>query len=150
MKQYVQDRYIAVTGLVLVALGFWLCTDYTEDSALFPQICLTGIGILLVLLAVETVFTEKKEKAGAKRPVLTAKMQWGPFLLVTAALALYAAGTVLLGFYAASALFLLAVGFLWGGVKKPVILLFTAVFLVFLYVCFTILFNVPLPVGLLR
>ena len=149
MKQYMQDRLIAVGGLALVGVGFWLCTFYETDSALFPQICLACIGFLLVLLGIESAMTERRLKASAKESMVALPMNWGPFLVVIAVLAAYGAALVILGFYSASVIFLLAVGFLWKGVKKPVIIAFTICFMIFLYVCFTILFNVPLPKGLL-
>lgn len=150
MKQYLQDRIIAGAGLALTAVFWRLTGEYPDDSALFPQVCLVGIALLLVLLGVESVQTERKLKATGKEGQKAASMNWGPFGLVTGALAAYGAGLIVLGFYSASALFLLAVGFFWGGVKKPVILIFTVIFLVFLFVCFTVLFNVPLPAGIAR
>lgn len=149
MKQYMQDRFIAAGGLLLVAGGLWICTQYETDSAMFPRICLLCIGFLLALLAVESFMTERRLNALSKEGQEALPMNWGPFCIVTVALALYGAALVLLGFYSSSLIFLLAVGFLWKGVKKPVIVAFTVCFLIFLYVCFTILFNVPLPKGLL-
>ncbi|SBV96970.1 conserved membrane hypothetical protein [uncultured delta proteobacterium] len=149
MRQYMQDRLIAIFGLALVCVGFWLCTFYETDSALFPEICLFCIGFLLTLLGIESYLTEHRLKVSGKESMMAMPMNWGPFLVVVAALAAYGVALVLLGFYSASVIFLLAVGFLWKGVKKPVIVAFTICFMIFLYVCFTILFNVPLPKGLL-
>lgn len=149
MKQYMQDRLIAAGGLLLVGIGLWLCTQYETDSAMFPRICLICIGLLLVLLGIESAMTEKRLKSSGTEGQTSLPMNWGPFLIVTVALALYSASMVLLGFYSSSLAFLLAVGFLWKGVRKPVIIAFTVCFLIFLYVCFTILFNVPLPKGIL-
>lgn len=150
MRQYMQDRLIALSGLVLVGTGLWLCTDYETDSALFPQICLLCIGVLLLLLAGESILTERRLKARGVAGQEALPMNFKPFLLVTATLAAYGAGMVILGFYTASALFILAVGFYWKGLKPLVIFLFTVCFMIFLYFCFTHLFNVPLPTGLLR
>jgi hypothetical protein len=149
MKQYAQDRLTAVFGLAFVAGGFWLCSRYESDSALFPRVCLAGIGVLLALLFIESVMTEKKLKAASKSGESSIPMNWRAFSIVTLTLAIYGAALVFLGFYSASALLLLAVGFLWKGVKKSTIFIFTVCFLAFLYVCFTILFNVPLPEGLI-
>lgn len=147
MKQYMQDRFIAAIGLALVAGGLWLCTYYESDTALFPRICIIGIGALLALLGVESFMTEKRLAAAKREGENALPMNWGPFMTVTLTLAIYGAALVLLGFYSASVLLLLGVGFLWKGVKKPTILIFTVCFQIFLYVCFTILFNVPLPKG---
>lgn len=147
MKQYSQDRFIAVFGLLLVAGGLWLCTNYDTDSAMVPRICLIAIGVLLVLLGGESILTEWRLKASGRTGQTSLPMNQGPFLIVTATLAVYAMALGIMGFYTASALFLLAVGFLWKGVKKPAIIIFTLCFIIFLYVCFTILFNVPLPKG---
>jgi len=149
MKQYMQDRFISVCGLAFVGGGFWLCTYYEADSAFFPRICLACIGFLLVLLGIESVVTERRLKATGKEALMALPMNLGPFLVVVAALVAYGAGLVILGFYSASVVFLLAVGFLWKGVKRQVILAFAICMLIFLYVCFTVLFNVPLPRGLL-
>ncbi len=150
MKQHVQDRITAAAGLVLVVLGWRLCGEYSEDSAFFPQVCLAGIGALLVLMVAESMLAARRAAAAKTEAQAALPMNWPPFLLVTGTLAAYGAALVILGFYTSSALFLIAVGFFWGGVKKPVILVFTACFLIFLYVCFTILFNVPLPAGIAR
>lgn len=149
MKQYMQDRFIAAFGLALIAIGFWLSTAYESENALFPRICFTGIGVLLIILAMESFMTEKRLKAVGREGEEALHMNWGPFFIVTLTLALYGAALVILGFYAASAALLLGVGFLWRGVKKPTIVIFTACFEIFLYICFTILFNVPLPKGIL-
>ncbi len=144
-----QDRFIVTCGLALVAGGFWLCTAYEAENALFPRICLVCIGILLAMLGVESFLTGKRLKAAGKSGEDALPMNWAPFFTVTLALAVYGAALVFLGFYSASVALLLGVGFLWKGVKKNTILAFTGCFLVFLYVCFTILFKVPLPAGLL-
>lgn len=149
MKQYMQDRFIAAFGLAFVVTGLWLCTAYESENALFPRICFTGIGVLLILLAVESFMTEKRLKAAGREGETSLPMNWGPFFIVTLSLAVYGAALVILGFYAASAVLLLCVGFLWRGVKKPTIVIFTACFEIFLYICFTMLFNVPLPKGIL-
>ncbi|MCC8194518.1 MAG: tripartite tricarboxylate transporter TctB family protein [Deltaproteobacteria bacterium] len=149
MKQYMQDRYIAAIGLLLTVGGLWLCTYYESDSALFPRICLCCIGFLLALLGVESFLTQKRLAAAGKSGETSLPMNWGPFLIVTLALAVYGAALVILGFYSSSIVFLLAVGFLWKGVKKPTIIIFTVCFQIFLYICFTVLFNVPLPKGFL-
>ncbi|WP_029915325.1 tripartite tricarboxylate transporter TctB family protein [Pelobacter seleniigenes] len=150
MRQIVQDRFIAVSGLVLVAIGIWITTGYDADSAFFPRICLISIGILLILLAIEGYLTQRKERLTQKQPVMAEKMPWGPFLLVTGVLAAYGIALKIIGFYTSSALFLIAVGLCWGGVKKRTVFLFTICLMVFLYFCFTVLFKVPLPVGLMR
>lgn len=149
MRQYMQDRLIAVFGLALVAGGFWLCTNYESDTALFPRICFACIGGLLVMLGVESVMTERRLSAAGKRGESALPMNGGPFFIVSLVLVIYGAALIIVGFYSASILLLLAVGFLWKGVKKPTIFIFTLCFIVFLYICFTILFNVPLPKGLL-
>jgi uncharacterized membrane protein YhaH (DUF805 family) len=143
-----QDRLLAVFGLALVAGGFWLCDHYESDTALFPRVCLGSIGVLLVLLGIESSLTAKRLKAAGKSGETSLPMNWGPFFLVTLTLVAYGAALVTLGFYSASIALLLGVGFLWKGVKKSTIVIFTACFIVFLYVCFTILFNVPLPKGI--
>lgn len=148
MKQYAQDKLIAVFGLALVAGGLWLCTYYESDTALFPRICFISIGVLLVMLGAESVMTEKRLRTAGKSGEEALPMNWGPFMIVTLALVLYGSALVVLGFYSASVLLLLAVGFLWKGVKKSTIFIFTVCFQIFLYVCFTILFKVPLPTGL--
>ena len=147
MKQYMQDRWLAGIGMLFVMGGLWLCTSYESDTALFPRICIIGIGVLLVLLGIESFLTEKRLKAVGKSGEESTPMNWGPFLVVTLTLAFYGAAMVLLGFYSASILLLCGVGFLWKGVRWTTIITFTICFQLFLYVCFTILFNVPLPKG---
>jgi hypothetical protein len=148
MRQYLQDRLITVFGLALVAGGFWLCDYYEADTALFPRICFASIGVLLAMLGIESFMTGRRLAAAGKNGEAALPMNWGPFFIVTLTLVIYGAALIALGFYCASVLLLLAVGFLWKGVRKPIILVFTACFTVFLYICFTILFNVPLPKGL--
>jgi len=150
MKQYVQDRIIVAAGLVMVLLGFQVCSRFPEDSALFPEVCLLAVGALLVLLAITNEVSRRKVVVTGKVPANAIEMKWGPFLLVTVALGVYGFAVKLLGFYLASAVFVLIVGFSWGGVKKTTIVLFTICFLIFLYTCFTLLFNVPLPSGIAR
>ncbi len=143
-----QDRFITAFGLLLVIGGLWLCTAYESETSLFPRICMISIGALLALLGVESRMTEKRLKAVGKSGENALPMNWGPFFIVTLVLTVYGAALVILGFYSASIALLLSVGFLWKGVKKPTILVFTGCFIVFLYICFTILFKVPLPDGL--
>ena len=147
MRQYMQDRFIVVCGLVLVAVGLWLCTAYESENALFPRICIIGTGALLVLLGINSFMIEKRLKAAGKPGEESLPMNWGPFMVVTLTLAIYGAALIILGFYSSSVLLLLGVGFLWRGVKKSTIVIFTVCFQIFLYVCFTILFKVPLPKG---
>lgn len=149
MRQYMQDRLIAIFGLALVVGGFWLCDYYESDTALFPRICFACIGGLLTMLGIESIMTERRLTAAGKGGEASLPMNGGPFFVVSLVLVIYGAALIFVGFYSASVLLLLAVGFLWKGVKKPTIFIFTACFIVFLYVCFTILFNVPLPKGLL-
>ena len=148
MKQYMQDRLITFIGVLLVGGGLWLCTVYESDTALFPRICIIGIGVLLLLLGLESFLTEKRLKAVGQSGEDATPMNWGPFLVVTLTLILYGAALLLLGFYSASVLLLMGVGFLWKGVKRSTIIAFTICFQIFLFVCFSILFNVPLPKGL--
>lgn len=150
MKQYVQDRIIVTVGLVLVFLGLQMCSNYPEDSALFPETCLIAIGGLLVLLAIANEVSRCRLVAAGNAPAEAVEMKWGAFLLVTVALGIYGFAVKALGFYLSSALFVLVVGFSWGGVKKQTVVIFTLCFLVFLYACFTVLFNVPLPTGIAR
>jgi hypothetical protein len=144
-----QDRLLAVAGLALVAGGFWVCSYYEADTALFPRVCLACIGMLLAMLGIESVMTERRLTAAGKGGETAFPMNWGPFFIVTFTLMMYGAALVILGFYSASILLLLAVGLLWKGVKKNTIFIFTGCFIIFLYVCFTILFKVPLPKGFL-
>lgn len=150
MKLYMQDRLIAVGGLLLVAFGYHLADAYPEDSAFFPKINLIAIGFLLGLLLVETEVKRRRALAIGGDAQNVTKMRWMIFFVVTASLAAYAALVDVLGFYVSSTLFLLLASLGWGGVKKSTILLFTACFLAFLYVCFTLLFHVPLPMGIAR
>ncbi|MFW5489211.1 MAG: tripartite tricarboxylate transporter TctB family protein [Desulfovibrio sp.] len=148
MKQYVQDRYIAIGGLVLVVLGINICGDYPAESAFFPEACLIAIGLLLALLGIESVMTQRKLVLSGACPQEAMRMEWRAALVVTCTMALYVFLVGVLGFYVSSALLLVAVGLLWGGVKKRTVLLFAVCLLAFLYCCFSILFNVPLPTGI--
>ncbi|MBW6509997.1 MAG: tripartite tricarboxylate transporter TctB family protein [Desulfuromonadales bacterium] len=150
MKQYAQDRIIVVVGLALVMLGLWICNSYPDESAFFPELCLYAIGILLVLLTIDSEIDKRKTLSSGDTPLKAIEMKWGPFLLVTGILAVYGISVVYLGFYFSSLLFLVTVGFFWGGVKKTTVLIFSACFLLFVYACFTLLFNVPLPAGIGR
>jgi hypothetical protein len=150
MKQYIQDRFIVVGGLALVGIGFGITNGYPDESAFFPRMCLLCIGVLLILLGIESILTERRLAASGAASQTSLPVNYRRFIIVTGTLAAYGIGIPILGFYTASSLLLLVVGFLWKGVKKPVIFVFTLCFLIFLYICFTILFNVPLPAGLLK
>jgi hypothetical protein len=150
MKQYTQDRIIAAVGMVGVILGLWEVAGYEEEGAFFPAACFIALGVLLIILTIDSFLVGRKASILNQVAQMALSMKFPRFVGITSILGIYVGAVEVVGFYVSSAIFLAAVGVLWGGVKKSAILLFTVVLIVFLYVCFTLIFNVPLPSGIAR
>ncbi|MDR1657289.1 MAG: tripartite tricarboxylate transporter TctB family protein [Deltaproteobacteria bacterium] len=148
MKQISQDVFISIVGLIVVVICLIFTNRYTSETAFFPRSCLILLGVLLIAMLIETLIRAKKENK--LKPELANKSNIIPFLTVTGLLAAYSLAIKFIGFYTSTALLLVVVGLSWGSVSKKSIFIFTGCFIIFLYVCFTVLFNVPLPTGLVR
>lgn len=135
--------------LIIISVAMFLgaskmpAVDGTIGPGTWPKILSVVMIVLALLLLLQTL----KESSQREAPFV-----WGPglkrVLLGTAILAGFCIILYFFGFIAASALMIPAIMLLFGE-KRPLILLgTTAGVLLFVYIIFSVVLNLPLPQGI--
>ncbi len=148
MKQKTQDRLLASSGIAFSLVAAWQTGKYPAGSALFPFLTLSGIFFCSTFLLIAG-FRKRGDSTAEGTETINLRSAFSLALL----LLIYLFSMERAGFFISSFLFVLIVSLLWGRNEGKATFLFSlffsAGFTIFLYVVFIMLFNVPLPRGLL-
>lgn len=145
MLQRIQDR-ILVGGLTVFSLwGLYLVKDFPDDAKFFPILVIGLILLVTVLIAISSARSKSAEMADPT-PL-------SAIFVAGALMGAYIGAIFLFGFFIASVLLLFAAPMIWGrGVNKqtlPRMALFAAGLCAFIYAVFVLIFDIPLPSGLI-
>ncbi|MEP2783854.1 MAG: tripartite tricarboxylate transporter TctB family protein [Pseudoruegeria sp.] len=136
-----EKRQDIVLGLIFVVLGIaaaWIATSYNGAGGIYPMVLgaiLTLLGGTVTLKAVRAGSTEARILINAPSKMITA---------VTIAI-IYVALVLPLGFYSSSFLLMLALPIALGFRQGVYALIVAAVFMLIVYLVFSVLLEKPLP-----
>ena len=136
-----EKRQDIVLGLIFVSIGIfaaWMATNYRGASGMYPMV----LGLILTLLGATVAVKALRRPTDQARILVDA-----PAKLVTAALvsSIYVAMVIPLGFYTASFLLVLAMPLALGFRRVVYALTVAAVFMLLVYLVFSVLLEKPLP-----
>ena len=120
-----------------------------ERAQAFPRVVIIIIGVLSLLLLVQTLALKRLQQAASENP-----FPWARFLIMFGMIVVYFAIMERIGFYLSAFLFFVAVTFLFGGplkgaAKVATRLALPVVFTGVLYLLFNVLLKVQTPKGFL-
>lgn len=137
---HIQDRVAGICFAAMGAAAIYWSFDYTGASGLYPRMLGITIVVLGILMALRSM--RQANKPATHRVVVDSPRN---FFIVLAFVFVYLVLVPLIGFYTSSLLVLLALP-IGLGFRRAVPLIFsTALFIVFLYVLFTLVLERPLP-----
>lgn len=136
-----EKRQDIVLGLLFVGLGIaaaWMATEYTGASGNYPMV----LGLILALLGGAVTVRAVRSGRSEARALIEAPAK----MITTAVIAtLYVGLVVPLGFYTASFLLMLALPMALGFRQAVYALVVALVFMVLIYLVFSVLLEKPLP-----
>jgi len=132
------SRLAAIILILFSGFFFYIAGAYPAEAALFPRALLAGIMLLSIVLIVRS-YQYNAYKANLS---MNQKMQ-----VVVCALAatVYVASMPYIGYYVASALFILFFAFILRFQNKVVPVVVAIAFPLIIYVVFEVLLNIPVP-----
>lgn len=128
-------------GAIFVALGIaaaWWATAYKGAGGIYPMV----LGILLALLGLLVAFRATGKASNIQSTLVDAPIN---LAITVAAGVFYVALVVPLGFYTASLLLMLGLPLALGFRRFPYTLIVGFVFVVIVYIVFSVLLEKPLP-----
>lgn len=136
-----EQRQDIALGLIFVGLGIaaaWMATSYKGAGGTYPMV----LGIILALLGATVALRAVRTASSAERILIDA-----PSKMITAVTiaVIYVALVVLLGFYTSSFLLMLALPFALGFRQWVYALIVALMFMVIVYLVFSVLLEKPLP-----
>lgn len=136
-----EQRQDVVLGLVFVGLGIaaaWMATSYSGAGGAYPMV----LGIVLTLLGGTVSLRALRARSTAERKLIDA-----PSKMITAVVfaVIYVALVVPLGFYTSSTLLMLALPIALGFRQGTYALIVTLVFMLIVFLVFSVLLEKPLP-----
>ena len=132
------SRLSAIVLILFSGFFFYIAGAYPAEAALFPRALLVGIMLLSIVLIVRSYqFDAYKAKLRMNQ-----KMQVASCAL---AAAVYVASMPYIGYYVASALFILFFAFILRFQNKVVPVVVAVSFPLIVYVVFEVLLNIPVP-----
>ncbi|MEM5543665.1 tripartite tricarboxylate transporter TctB family protein [Sulfitobacter sp. AS92] len=136
-----EKRQDIVLGLLFAGLGIaaaWKATDYTGASGNYPMV----LGLILALLGGAVTVKALRSGRNEPRALISAPTQ----MFIAAVLStIYVALVVPLGFYTASFLLMLALPVALGFRQGIYALIVALVFMILIYLVFSLLLEKPLP-----
>lgn len=133
-----RDRIVCLGVLALSVFAWIEAQNYPQEARVFPQIILIGMFAMnAVILAKSFVAPAAEDGPFIQNP--------RNFAVILVGVGLYILGLGQLGFFTATALYMLVFSFLIGYRHIPQLLAVTAAFVAFLWVVFVWLFKRPLP-----
>jgi putative tricarboxylic transport membrane protein len=136
-----EKRQDIVVGLIFSGIGLgaaWMATEYRGASGNYPM----ALGLILTLLGAAVVIKVIRSARNEPRPLIDAPAQ---MIIATVVAAVYVAAVVPLGFYTASFLVMLAMPLALGFRRIVYALVVAAVFIMLVYLVFSVLLDKPLP-----
>lgn len=130
---------------VVFATAFIHAGSYSPDAALFPRL----ISAVAMVCAALTFAQSVRRPAGRVSERETGAIRWRDLVIGYAGPPLYVGLMVLLGFWIASAIFLVGLLVMLGTRNPLIVSLITVGTLVLIYVAFELTFGIPLPAGML-
>lgn len=130
-----------ITGLVIAALsviGFIYSKGLRGDAGKVPMFIFVGLFIAGVALVLYTHL-----KVAESKPLES--MLWGRWFLAVFTGIAYAVLIPVIGFYAASAVYLFGAMYLFGVRNKKTLVIIPAVFVLIIYLLFAKLLGIRLP-----
>lgn len=136
-----EQRQDIVLGLVFVGLGIaaaWMATSYNGAGGTYPMV----LGIILTLLGGTVALRAVRAGSTAERALIDA-----PSKMITAVIiaVIYVALVVPLGFYSSSFLLMLVLPIALGFRQGVYALIVALVFMVIVFLVFSVLLEKPLP-----
>lgn len=136
-----EQRQDIALGLIFVGLGIaaaWMATSYSGAGGTYPMV----LGIILTLLGGTVALRAVRKGSNEARVLVDA-----PVKMITAVFiaAIYVALVVPLGFYTSSFLLMLVLPIALGFRQGVYALIVTLVFMVVVYLVFSVLLEKPLP-----
>lgn len=136
-----EQRQDIALGLIFVGLGIaaaWMATSYSGAGGTYPMV----LGLILTLLGAAVALRAIRTGTSAKRTLIDA-----PSKMITAVgiAAIYVALVVPLGFYTSSFLLMLTLPIALGFRQGLYALVVAAVFMVAVFLVFSVLLEKPLP-----
>ncbi len=136
-----EQRQDIVLGFIFMGLGIaaaWMATSYHGAGGTYPMV----LGVILTLLGGTVTFKAVRAGSQLQRGLIDAPAK----MLSTIAIgAVYVALVVPVGFYASSFLLMLALPAALGFRKLVYALVVAAVFILIVYLIFSVLLEKPLP-----
>lgn len=136
-----ERRQDIVLGLIFVGLGIaaaWMSTAYSGAGGIYPMV----LGIILTLLGGTVSLRAVRAGSTANRTLIDAPTKM--FTAVVIAV-IYVALVVPLGFYSSSFLLMLALPIALGFRQAIYALIVALVFMIVVYLVFSVLLEKPLP-----
>lgn len=145
MLQRIQDRILVGILTAFSFCGLYLVKDFPDDAKFFPILVIGLILLVTILIGISSA-RPKSEEMADPTPLSSV-------FVAGALMAAYLGAIFLFGFFLGSVLLLFAVPMIWGkGVNKQTIqrmTLFAAGLCAFIYSVFVLIFDIPLPSGLI-
>jgi len=136
-----EQRQDIVLGLIFVGLGIaaaWMATSYNGAGGIYPMV----LGIILTLLGGAVALKAVRARSTSERTLIDA-----PSKMITAVVTavIYVALIVPLGFYSSSFLLMLALPIALGFRQGLYALIVALVFILVVFLVFSVLLEKPLP-----
>lgn len=139
-----QDLIIGILTLLVSAIAYISAREMPEDTQVYTVTVISLFALFGALLVVFSIINRKKP-GGRALSILTVKNP----VLSTFFVAAYLVLIPLLGFYVASAVFMVAFMLFLGARTPKSIAVAIIAMLLFIYILFTVQLRVPLPRGIL-
>ena len=136
-----ERRQDTALGLIFVGLGIaaaWMATSYSGAGGTYPMV----LGVILTLLGGTVALRAVRKGSNEARQLVDAPAK---MITAVAIAAIYVALVVPLGFYTSSFLLMLAIPIALGFRQSFYALIVAMVFMIVVYLVFSVLLEKPLP-----
>jgi hypothetical protein len=142
MARHIRERIASLVVLVLSVAGIIHIQDLPSDAAIFPRLVL-GLAVFLSAAWFGTTLLRSARGDTAPHPFFDNPRNLAVFII---AIAVYIAVIETLGYFTATAIFMVGSALLLGFRRYGFIGVATVLFIAFVYFIFIALFNRPLPI----
>lgn len=133
----VADRVTGIVIMVLSVYGYIYSKNLKGDAGVLPSIIFAAMFIGAVALFVSSFSKKHAEEIE--------KMNWQKWFIAVGTAILYVAMMNIVGFYIASALYLIGTMFYFGVHNVKTLVLVPVVFDMLIWVCFGLILGISLP-----